>query len=411
MSLDKKYDVIVVGAGPAGSVAAMKAAEGGAATLLIDKHKLPRFKLCGGGIADWIVRKLDIPCDILERKYTTISFFAPPHYKEKRFPAGMHWGVSRDRFDYCLTKKALQAGVDLLEGTRIADVIKNGTRIQGVMTDKGYKLRTDLVIACDGVYSRIARKAGLWNKWFDKNNLSWQDFQAYCIETEMALDKAIINERFGKPLESKYLFYTGREIAPLGYGWVFPKEETLTVGIGIYYRTLLKKPTEYLNYFMTHPAVAPYLKGTELLVQRGAYIPWSRYPAYTPSYMSGLLIAGDAAGMVSPISGEGIFFAIKAGLEAGKTAAEAVQKKDFSARFLAQYETRWQQSIGDNLTHQGHIFDTTLGKILQTDDPAIHLKQYREGIIEAFMRYVSYVRQKQKPKKIALEPTLLPATS
>jgi digeranylgeranylglycerophospholipid reductase len=402
--MEKKYDVVVVGAGPAGSVAAMKAAAGGAHTLLIDKEMLPRYKLCGGGVAEWVIRKLNIPEYLLERKYTSISFYTPPRYKRQTFPAGMHWGVSRDRFDYSLTMKAIRAGAEVIEKTHITDVIKTGSGVSGVVTEDGERVRANVVIACDGVYSRIARKAGLWDAWFNARGHSWKDCQAFCIEAEYGLDNAIINERFGKPLASTYVFYTGKDIAPLGYGWIFPKDGLLTVGIGIYEKSMTQKPMAYFDYFMKHPAVVPYVEGAVELVRRGAYIPWSSYPVFTPSFMKGLLVAGDAAGMVSPISGEGIYYAVKAGLLAGAVAVEAVQLRDFSTQFLARYEHHWKQSIGENLAYQGVLFEETIGKILSSPDPSVHLQQYREGLIAAFMRYISYVLKKTKPRKPLEKP-------
>nr|MDO8076640.1 NAD(P)/FAD-dependent oxidoreductase [Candidatus Freyarchaeota archaeon] len=394
----EKYDVLVVGAGPAGSMAAMKAAEGGAETLIVEKQKLPRFKLCGGNIANWVVVKLGIPEEVLDRKYTSITFCTPPKYEKQNFPVpGAYWGVYRNRFDYHLTEMAVKAGAEVRDGIHIRDVIKEGGAIRGVVTGDGEQIRADVVIACDGVYSLIARKSGLWDKWFTERGESWKDNVAFCMGVEMKLDNDIIDERF----EDSYVIFTGKEIAPLGYGWIFPKDGMVSVGVGSAAGMMDKKPDEYLRYFMKHPAAAQFLEGGEVVLERGAYIPYRR--AFTPSYMAGLLVAGDAAGMVSPITGEGVFFAVRAGIDAGVTAAEAVQSKDFSASFLSRYEERWMKTIGTNLEFQSQVFEETIGKILRMSDEALRLKQYEKGVIEAFLKYIAYVaeRASRKLKKTA----------
>ncbi len=389
----KKYDVIVVGAGPAGSTAAMKAAEGGGETLIIEKCKLPRFKLCGGNVANWVVLKLNIPEGVLDRKYTSITFCTPPRYEKQNFPVpGVYWGVYRDRFDYHITKMATRAGAELKEGVYVKDVIKEGGSVKGVITSDGEELRADVVIACDGVYSTIAKRCGLWDKWFKERGETWKDYQGFCMGVEMKMDNEIIEERFG----DSYVIFTGKDISPLGYGWIFPKDGMLTVGVGSAAGMMDKKPAEYLDFFMKHPAAAQFLEGAKVVTGRGAFIPYKR--AYTPSYLAGLLVAGDAAGMVSPITGEGIFFSVRAGMDAGSTAAEAVQSGDFSAKFLSRYEERWMRSIGQNLKFQSQVFEETLGKILKIENEPIRREQYEKGVIEAFLKYIAFVAEYSSKK-------------
>ncbi|MBS7280988.1 MAG: NAD(P)/FAD-dependent oxidoreductase [Candidatus Freyarchaeota archaeon] len=384
----QKYDVVVVGAGPAGSMAAMKAAEGGAHTLLVEKQRLPRFKLCGGNVANWVVLKLNIPRNVLDRKYTSITFCTPPKYEKQTFPVpGAYWGVYRDRFDYHLAKMAVGAGAELKEGVHVNDVIVEGRSVKGVVTNEGEKIFADVVIACDGVYSRIAKKCGFWDKWFKERGETWLDNMGFCMGVEMEMDNDTIEERFG----DSYVIFTGKDIAPLGYGWIFPKEGMLSVGVGSAAGMMNRKPSEYLEYFMRHPAAAQFLEGGSVILSRGAFVPYRRF--FTPSYSSGILVAGDAAGMVSPVTGEGIFFAVRAGMDAGITAAEAVQSRDFSAAFLSKYEERWMNSIGHNLVFQSQVFEETIGKILKMEDKLVQEEQYEKGVIEAFLKYIAYVAE------------------
>ncbi len=392
----QKYDVIVVGAGPAGSMAAMKAAEGGAKTLILEKYKLPRFKLCGGGIANWVIRKLNIPQEVLERQYKVLSFFTPPNYERHDINLGGmgYFGVYRDAFDYELTKIALDKGAELKEKKHVDGVLKEEDYVKGVTTKEGEKYEADVVIACDGALSTVAKNCGMWDTWFKSKEESWKDQMCFCVGVEVKLGEKVITERFG----DSYMIFTGRDIAPMGYAWLFPKRENVSVGLGSMAKTLEKKPTYYMDHFLkNHPVASNLLAGGEEVLTRGAWIPIKN--AYKPSYDSGLLIAGDSVGMVSPITGEGVYYAVRAGMEAGVTAAEAVNEQNFSAEFLSVYQERWVKSIGGILDFQEQIFQNTVGKILALEDGKEKDEQYEKGFIEAFNIFVSVIEQYAQQKK------------
>lgn len=391
---EKKYDVVVVGAGPAGSVAAWRAAENGANTLLIDKFKLPRFKLCGGAVAGWIMKKFDVPEEVVENRGVEMIMCRPPKYKKEKFPTPTPQGlVCRSKFDYWLTEHALNAGVELLDETRVLKVLKEGDTVKGIELENGEKIKSDIVIACDGATSRIARTAGFWEKWF-KGGETWKDYMAFCVGLEMRLDKDLINERFG---EGHIWFFLGKKVAPLGYGWVFPKTkiDILSVGLGTFMPTLEKKPTEYIKYFVTeHPIASEMLADAEIVKSCGAYIPYRK--AFRPSYANGIMVAGDSAGMVNPINGEGIFYAMRAGQIAGRTAAEAVKEKDFSAKFLKRYEDQWEDKIGKHLDKQAEILQENVGATLKKfeeeniTDPDERDKLFTKSFMEAFIGFIQY---------------------
>lgn len=392
----KKYDVVVVGAGPAGSVAAMKAAEGGAKTLILEQHHLPRFKLCGGGVANWVIRHLSIPEEVLERRYKVLSFFTPPNYDRHDIElSGMgYFGVYRDAFDYHLTKMALEKGAELREKSKVNGVIKEGVQVKGVVTSTGEKYEADVVIACDGAHSLVSKECGMWEKWFIRKGETWEDQMSFCLGVEVKLGEKIVDERFG----NSYMIFTGKDIAPLGYAWLFPKRENVSVGLGSMAKTIDKKPIEYMNHFLkNNPVASKLLKGGEKILTKGAWIPIRN--AYKPSYDAGLLIAGDAAGMVSPITGEGIFYAVRAGMDAGVTAAEAVNEGDFSAEFLSKYQKRWKKSIGIALDFQGQIYHETIGKILVLEDEKERDEQYEKGFIEAFSMFIAFIEKYAQKKK------------
>ncbi|MEM3562967.1 MAG: geranylgeranyl reductase family protein [Candidatus Jordarchaeaceae archaeon] len=403
--MTRKYDVIVVGAGPAGSMAAMKAAEGGAKTLILEKHRLPRFKLCGGGIANWVVRHLKVPEDVLERQYRVLSFFTPPSYERHDINLGGlgYFGVYRSALDYYLTKLALEKGAELRENTYVDGVIRKEGYIKGVTTKTGEKFEGDVVVACDGALSTVAKKCGMWDVWFREKGETWKDQMVFCLGMEVKLGQKVISERFG----DSYMIFTGRDIAPMGYAWIFPKRENVSVGLGSMAKTLERKPTEYMNHFIkNNPVASKLLEGGEVILQKGAWIPIRN--AYKPSYTSGLLIAGDAAGMVSPITGEGVYYAVRAGMDAGVTAAEAVNSGDFSAEFLSAYQDRWVKSVGNILDFQDQIFKNTVGKILALEDEKEKDEQYEKGFVEAFNIFVSVIEKYAQQKKEKTEATTTP---
>ncbi len=285
--MTQKYDVIVVGAGPAGSMAAMKAAEGGAKTLILERYKLPRFKLCGGGVANWVVRKLNIPEYILERQYKVLSFFTPPNYERHDINLGGlgYFGVYRDAFDYALTKIALDNGAELKENKYVDHVIKQEGYVKGVTTKDGEKYEADVVIACDGALSTVAKSCGMWDAWFKSKGETWKDQMCFCVGVEVKLGEKVITERFG----DSYMIFTGRDIAPMGYAWIFPKRDNVSVGLGSMAKTLEKKPTYYMNHFMKkHSVASNLLAGGEEVLMRGAWIPLRN--AYKPSYDSGNIV-------------------------------------------------------------------------------------------------------------------------
>jgi digeranylgeranylglycerophospholipid reductase len=377
-------------------MAAMKAVEGGAKTLILEKHKLPRFKLCGGGVANWVVRYLKVPEEVLERQYNVLSFFIPPNYERHDINLGGlgYFGVYRDAFDYQLTKMALDKGAELNENKHVNGVIREQGYVKGVTTKDGEKYEADVVIACDGALSTTAKSCGMWNTWFKSKGETWKDQMCFCVGVEVKLGEKVITERFG----NSYMIFTGRDIAPMGYAWIFPKRENVSVGLGSMAKTLKEKPTYYMNHLMkNNPVASKLLEGGEKTLMRGAWVPIRN--TYKPSYDSGLLIAGDAAGMVSPITGEGVYYAVKAGMDAGVTAAEAVNDCNFSAESLSKYQKRWEESVGKVLDFQEQVFRNTVGKILTLEDEKEKDEQYEKGFIEAFNIFTSIIEKYAQQKR------------
>jgi geranylgeranyl reductase family protein len=357
----KDFDIIVVGAGPAGSMAALNAARSGANTALLDKEKLPREKLCGGGVSAWVIRKLNIPDSIIEKTMSQVQVVAG----EKKLPPipwpdSLAWRmVMRDKFDYHLTKMAVESGATLVDSTSVESVVldEKGNAC-GVTTRSNEELRCRVVVGCDGVSSTIAKTGGFWAKWFNNDVHKWLGRCAYCSEVQYKLPESEIERRVGN---TSYIFYE-RDL--MGYHWIFPKKGLLTVGTGCSITHSRKKPTSYFNDFVKgNPIAKEILKDAKAIGKlKGAYIPFSG--TYTPSYGGGVLLAGDSAGMVGGVTGEGIYFAVRAGIAAGEIASKAIESNNTSSQFLSQYERRWQKEIGKHLDAQVRFLRKTQNPLM-----------------------------------------------
>lgn len=344
-----QFDVIVVGAGPAGSMAALSAAKVGAKTALLEAERLPREKLCGGGVNAWVIRTLNIPDTITERTIEEAQVVAGTKMLPSvPWPETIAWRtVMRAKFDNYLTEMAVKAGAALHQSTRVESVLlDNKKKVTGVKTSNKGTLHSKVVVGCDGVSSVVARTAGFWTKWFSNDTQEWMKRCAYCTEAHFKLPDREIDKRIGNAL---YLFYE-RDL--MGYHWIFPKKGVLTVGTGCATTQMKKKPASYFNDFTKgNPIAAEILKDAKILGKvKGAYVPFSG--AYSPTYGNGVLLAGDSVGMVGAVTGEGIYFAVRAGITAGEIAAEASLSDHASPEFLAEYEKRWRKEFGNLLDIQ-----------------------------------------------------------
>jgi geranylgeranyl reductase family protein len=347
------YDVVIVGAGPAGSAASMICAEAGLKTILIEGQSFGRDKLCAGGVSPWVIRRLEVPDSLIERTIEQVQVVAG----SKKIPV-IPWPtdmayrmVMRKEFDRFLVRKAKEAGSKAKDRTMVYSVLRDAEkRICGVRSSEG-DLRARLVIGCDGASSVVARTSGLWEKWWSRRRMKrgWRDHQAFCLETQMRLDSKEIENRIGNTMTLLF------EKSFPGYYWIFPKRSVLTVGALSFSSSMgAEELKECLNRIIRNNAVASdFLRGAKMAALRGAYLP-IRGPL-CPSFDNGVMVAGDSASQVGVVWGEGIYFAVRAGIAAGETAIQAIRNDDVSVNFLKAYEERWKREIGYNLSVQAKI--------------------------------------------------------
>jgi geranylgeranyl reductase len=298
--------VVVVGAGPAGCIAAETLASMGARTILIESD-IGRDKVCAGGIPSLVVEEFSIPQDILERTFNVVHFIGPSLVRvPMRFPKGMYMAtINRRKFDGYLLKRAQAATVITVSGRFME--YEAGSRLKvRYKTDDGtiYTAFADFLIGADGAMSRVGFQTF-------GTNLP----QVAAMQEEYRLDKTLLSHYY----DHSEFYYSSR-ISPDYYGWVFPHTDTITLGVGTTYEHA-DKLEDYLAELRR--INERFLLGGQLVKRGAAVIPKAMYAA--PG-KGNVLLCGDAAGFVLPGCGEGIFFAMESGRRAAKAILEAPRK-------------------------------------------------------------------------------------
>ena len=340
MSSNALMDVIVVGAGPAGSMAAEAIAEKGYSVTVYEKGPLKREKPCGGAVSGRVLREFDIDAEdkFWERPCKGV-FLCSPENRTVALTSDdtLVYLVMREKFDYYLVQKAQKAGAQFIENTYVEPLVKDG-KVRGVKTAEE-EVESDVVIACDGTPSSFARKLDMY---------TGNDYnQATTFQYQMKMDNKEIDEKIGNNLE----IYFGHTWVPYGYMWIFPKDELVTVGCGTWFRAFRKYKVnmkECLDRFITeHPVAFKKLKNAEILYPQSAMIGFTSI--VQPLYLDNFMVAGDAAGFVSFPTGEGIYYSMVSGKTAGEVAVKALHAKDTSQKVLREYKKRTDKRIGADM--------------------------------------------------------------
>ena len=331
---DPFFDVIVAGAGPAGSSSARQCAKAGLSTLLIDKDKFPRAKPCGGAVSEKALSYLDfsLPDELIECECLGARLCFKGQSIEVRKPRRVAVLVSRDRFDYFLLEKAKEAGALFKEGERLTGLHVHDGLVE-VSTDKGaYKAL--YLIGADGVNSVAARHI--------RGPLKSEE-KLFAMVCHMPADDADIKKRLDGVIE----VHLGA--ACMGYGWVFPHRGYFSVGIG----TLASGSGNPYGEFRAFLRSAGFTAGTACCAKgppapatSGHFIPAGGAKKRRLA-SDRILLAGDAAGFVDPFIGEGIAYAILSGRLAGETVAESINAK----APISSYEEKCEELIGRNLRY------------------------------------------------------------
>ncbi|WP_442789375.1 geranylgeranyl reductase family protein [Kitasatospora sp. NBC_01250] len=305
--LDGVWDVVVVGAGPAGASAAQAAAAQGRRVLLLDKAEHPRYKTCGGGIIgpsrDSLPPDFKLP---LQDRVHAVTFALNGRFTRTRRSRRMLFGlVNRSEFDLRLVESAQQSGAVLVTGVTVTGVEQQGgadRRTVAVTLADGRAVQARAVVGADGSASRIGRHVGVT---FDQIDLG--------LEAEIPVPERVVRAWEGR-------IHLDWGPLPGSYGWVFPKTDsgTLTVGV-ISARGDGELTKQYLADYIRRLGLAgftPAVESGHLTRCRAEDSPLSR---------GRVLVAGDAAGLLEPWTREGISYALRSGRLAGEWAVQVAE--------------------------------------------------------------------------------------
>lgn len=308
-----RYDVAVIGGGPSGAVAAAELARAGISTVLFERN-LENVKPCGGAIPLGLIEEFAIPPELVEKKLSHMRARSPKgRIIEMNMPNGYVGMVRRERFDRHLRAEAARAGATVVEALMKSIRPSGDGFLISTLNDKAAPVEARYIIGADGANSKTADELG-----FPPNEL-----KVIAMQQRFRYTPAI--EQFSDIVE---IWFDG-EVSPDFYGWIFPKADHLAIGTGTEdnrhnIKALQKRFVEKIGI-----ADQPYL-------DEAAKIPMKPRKSFSGEKA---ILVGDAAGLVTPANGEGIFFAMRS----GKLGAEAMIGHIKQGAPLSNYETGFRR--------------------------------------------------------------------
>ena len=371
---DNMYDAIVVGAGLAGSTAALTMARDGLDVIMIERGPSPGTKnVFGGVLYTPRIRELtdfeDAPKEryVAKKTYSMLSeegdetsmSIAPSSWREE--PHNNSWMVLRGDFDEWFAEQAVEAGATLVTETTVTDLIKENGEIVGVETDRpDGELRAPMVVLAEGANSLVSEAADLKDR-DDRDNV------AVSVKEVRKYDREQLEDRFhidGDAGLAAHYFGDGACGDAVGGGFLYTNKRTVSIGVVYSIEDAAhddKTPDAVLEEFKQHPAVAPLVRGGRMVEYSAHAIPEGGPDSMPDLVHDGAVIVGDAAGLVlnSGVHLEGTNMAVESGYHAGRAVADALAQDRTDEAALASYETELRNSyVVENLEHYGWFMDT-----------------------------------------------------
>jgi digeranylgeranylglycerophospholipid reductase len=360
----KEYDIIVVGAGPAGSMAARFAAEQGVSVLMLEKDRDVGYPVrCAEAVGKEGVEEFIEPDDSwIKANINKLSFIAPNGTEAILEINQGAYVLERRIFDYELAKSASKLGVEILTRAYVNGLIFENNKVVGVKYEfrgEQKEIRSNIVIAADGVESRVGRWAGI---------KTYTDFRDMECCSQITVSNIQIDP-------STLYLYFGKDVAPGGYFWVFPKgPDIANIGLGVNGLTgKSKSALAFLNDFMSKN-----YPDASILTSIAGGVPCAK--TLEKISAPGIMLVGDAARQVNPLSGGGIASGMIGGSIAGRIAGESVKRK--KPDHILTYDKAWYDRLGrrhiifDNIkTGVFNFSDEKFNKIAESFNKIPHGKR------------------------------------
>ena len=339
------YDIMICGAGPAGSTAARTAAKAGLKVLLVDKDGFPKDKVCGGGLRPEILESPEFAYvaerkeEFLEGTCTSVRLYGtkPSRFIAYDAPASepLVYGTSRRRFDEVLFQLAREAGAEAYTKAIVKKVKVSEGHVEVALGD-GRTFKARIVVGAGGMQDPVAKvlraREGLPVSWPIKDI-------GFAVAHEYDVGERFIEEAYGKGM-TVHMHLKPEGI--YGYAWAFPRRSFINIGFGAFMKDIKKMDLRagFKSYLSLLKRSGLFPKDIDKIELKGARIPL-RGPIKR-TVTDRIILVGDAAGFVSPLGGDGISFAMHSGSLAARTAVSCLETDDCSGKALLGYERAWR---------------------------------------------------------------------
>lgn len=353
----KEYDLVIVGAGPGGSVAAKEAAERGFKAIFFERGRKPGEKNSSGtGLGPRLWREFDFmkelnpeECPSMRPGAAARNYFVNSEGKVTGYimtrptdsvtyePAKsmITMNCYRSEFDPWLAKFAVEAGAELKTSTLVKGLLKEDGKVVGVIDEKGEKYK-GLVIGADGAFSMVAQQSGLRQRWGQKNVTLTLQYDFECSSSK--IDDIMGDEALAVWWSATF---------PAAYQVFF--NSSFHIGFGNWMTWWDKNPVHYLNEVINLKYFQRLIRILEAKPRefQAHLLPWQGMPENT--HTDNVILIGDAGGFPCPLEAEGIYPAMVTGRAAIETASEAISAGDTSKEFLSRYDEKWMAtSVGED---------------------------------------------------------------